>query len=509
MSGGLLPAAASRMSVGRPAVSLTAVAVTGSVLMAGTSWSAAALPIAWTPTLRPMAMAGYYVGLVLLVSVWFVQGRIQLMRGELMRGEPVAVVVPVRHVLLTAAPFLLAAPFGRDLWAYAAQGHLTGTGQDPYAVGPGSAPGVFADEVSRRWLHSPSPYGPVWLRLGQAAAWSSDGHPTVAALLLRVPACLGLALCCWAIPRLAARLGGNAELAMWLGPANPLIVVLGVGGGHNDLAMMGLALAGMAIACGAVPSIGAGLRALAVGAAVAGCGVMMKSPAVIVVAFIVPAWLYVTHRTGWRDLLLAMATTTSAALGSLAALNAMTGLGFGWTMQIDEDAQWVSWLSLPSAVGLVLKWLGGDQHLRDLDGVIRDCRTVGAVVGLLALVVLWTMAVQRARTGRRRPPTGGLAAALGLGAWLAPSVQPWYFAWGLLIAGLAVHDRRAVCVLAGVPPMFVVMIPPSGAGLENHWSASLIVGGAVLFSALLLRAAPAPSERSAPGMPRSAARTSG
>ena len=90
----------------------------------------------------------------------------------------------------------------------------------------------------------------MWLRLSQAADWISGGHPTVAALLLRLPALAGLLLCAWALGEIATRLRlrGRLGQALWLGVASPLTVVLGVGGGHNDLIMMGLAFAGLALA---------------------------------------------------------------------------------------------------------------------------------------------------------------------------------------------------------------------------------------------------------------------
>ena len=111
---------------------------------------------------------------------------------------------------LAAGPLLFAAPLGRDLWAYAAQGHLTGRGLDPYTSSPADVPGRFSVEVSSRWMHSSAPYGPLWLRISQFAAWVSRDHPLVAALLLRLPAFAGLLLCCWAVPVLAERLAGRA-----------------------------------------------------------------------------------------------------------------------------------------------------------------------------------------------------------------------------------------------------------------------------------------------------------
>jgi alpha-1,6-mannosyltransferase len=448
----------------------------GAALMAGASWSIAALPVAWHPEHRTVGTVVYYVGLALLGGGWLVLGRTLLTSP----GSAASRRVAHRFALIAAAPMLAAAPFGRDLWAYAAQGHLVGTGRDPYHHGPAAAPGRFADEVSARWLHTPSPYGPLWLRFSQFAAWASHGHPIVAALVLRAPAYIGLLLCCWAVGALATRFGARADLALWLGSASPLMTVLGVGGGHNDLVMLGLALAGLALA--ARP----GWSALAGAAALASAGALIKSPAAIVVAFVVPVWLAAgrepptVRRAGG-----AVATALASAVATVSALTGLSGLGFGWVTKVNSDAQWVSWLSLPSAAAIFGKWVSGDGHPRHLDDTVRVCRTIGEVIAVVALALLWLLAVRRAR--ERGTGVGLLALALGVAAVLGPSVQPWYYLWALTVAGLAVRDRRALLALAAVPVVFTVMITPSGKGWESDWRAPMVVLGGVVVTALALR----------------------
>jgi alpha-1,6-mannosyltransferase len=447
-------------------------------LMAASSWSIGAVPVGWQPAHKWIAWPAYYVGLAACVSAWLLLGRRVLAADR----PPLAPRDVRRFVICSAAPLLVAAPFGRDLWAYAAQGHLVGHGLDPYDHAPVDVPGPFTDEVSSRWVHTPAPYGPVWLRLSQLAAWSAHGHPTVAVLVLRLPAFLGLLMCCWAITRLAERLGGRADVALWLGAASPLMSVLGVGGGHNDLLMLGAALAGLAVASGP------GRANLALGAAIAAVGVLVKSPAAVAVAFTVPVWL---HARGGRDsvrqLLAAGAIALGAALATLAAISASSGLGLGWTTQVNADAQWVSWLSLPSAAAMLGKAVTGSTHPRELDDTLRACRTVGELVAVVVLVALWVLAMSRAARSSARGPIGPLAAAFGVAALLGPSVQPWYYLWGLTVAGLAVSGRAALALLACVPLMFAVMITPSGFGWESGWGAPVVIVGAVLVSWTALR----------------------
>jgi hypothetical protein len=172
----------------------------------------------------------------------------------------------------------------------------------------------------------------------------------------------------------------------------------------------------------------------------------------------------------------------------VSALTGLTGLGFGWVTKVNSDAQWVSWLSLPSAAAMLGKWVTGDGNPRGLDDTIRVCRTVGEVVAVVALVLLWLLAVRRPR--ERSAAMGPLALALGLAAVLGPSVQPWYYLWGLTVAGLAVPARRGLLALAAVPVVFTVMITPSGKGWESDWRAPLVVLGGAVVTALVLRPGP-------------------
>lgn len=447
---------------------LTLLGAAGSALLTVCSWWVGAVPAAWrlppTAARIPVYLA-CYLGLAAVLASWLLLGR-RLLHDHGATPRDLA-----RYVVACAVPLLGAAPFGRDLWAYAAQGNVVAHGLDPYTAGPAAVPGAFTAEVSGRWVHSPSPYGPVWLRLSQLGTWASDGHPTVAALLLRLPAFAALLACVWAVHRLAGALGGRLAVGLWLGVASPLTIVLGVGGGHNDLPMLALGLVGLAVA--ARP----GLMSLAVGAAIAAVGVLVKSPAAIAVAFTVPVWL---HGTGaqidLRRICVACATALAAALVTVGALTAATGLGFGWTKQVNADAQWVSWLSLPSGFAMLLHTVTGSQDLKAVDATMRDCRTAGEVLTVLVLVAAWLLALR----GNRRAVLGWLAVAFGVAALLAPSVQPWYYAWALAVAGLVVAGRRALVVLAAVALVFPVMITPSGYGYESSWPAVPMLAGALL-----------------------------
>ncbi|MEO6884792.1 MAG: polyprenol phosphomannose-dependent alpha 1,6 mannosyltransferase MptB [Jatrophihabitantaceae bacterium] len=423
----------------------------GSVAMSVASWWVAGLPAGWH-TSGPM-FGLFYLGLATALVCWLLLGRVLFVKTD--PACSVTTAALRRFVLGSCAPLLFAAPFGRDLWAYAAQGNLVRHGIDPYTHGPSAVSGVFTEQMSQRWIDSRAPYGPLWLRISHAAVAVCHEHPTIAALLLRLPAVLGILLWLWALPRLAERLGGRLIPALWLGLASPLTIVLGFGGGHNDLLMIGLILAGLALTTG--PTV----RHLVIGAAVVGLAVMVKSPAAIAVAFTVPFWLHANGIDATvRSVVRACAAAIVGAGACVAALTVACGLGVGWTSQVNADAPWISWLSLPTGLVILARLVTASSPFRVLDGALKVVRSIGEALTVAACAALWFLALRRA-------PVACFAMALGVAAVLAPAVQPWYYCWALALAGLVVTNRRALLALATMSVAFPIMIMPSGVGMES------------------------------------------
>ena len=446
--------------------------VAGSVLLAVASWRVGGLPAGWRVGRAAQAWAfmGYYLGLAMVVAGWLLLGRAVLNRAASVQARGVG-----WFACLTAMPLLAAAPFGRDLWAYAAQGHLLEVGADPYRHGPSAAPGVLAAQVDPRWADSPSPYGPAWLQLARLAIMIGRHQPVLSVLVLRVASYLGLVLCCWAVSRLARCLSGDPAVAVWLGVANPLMIVLGVGGGHNDVLMLGLALAGLAIA--ARPGWGW----LVIGVSVAALAVVVKSPAVIAVAFLGAVWSSMNGSRGPRRVVVASVVVLGIAAMVVVISTAATGLGFGWMRQTSANAPWVSWLSLPSAAAMVIQAASGGV-VGEVDGIMHACRFAGGAVLLLVAAWAWLAACRS-----RRSTTDYLALAWAGATVLAPAVQPWYLLWptaSIAVAG----PRRAVIIGVSVATVaFTVMITPSGHGWESDVRGLAVVVGAVVLCTTALR----------------------
>jgi alpha-1,6-mannosyltransferase len=167
------------------------------VLIAVGGLAAGALPVSTGVVFARPGLVCVYGGLSLLLLAWWQHGRVD---------------TTTRQVLATlaswVAPLLLAPPmFSRDVYSYLAQGLMLDAGLDVYRHGPAALGGPVAAEVPAVWLHTPSPYGPVFLIVARAVTVVSDTHLLGGVLAMRLVAVLGLALLVMAVPPLARAAG--------------------------------------------------------------------------------------------------------------------------------------------------------------------------------------------------------------------------------------------------------------------------------------------------------------
>src|SRR5439155_9706774 len=157
------------------------------------------------------------------------------------------------------------------------------------------------------------------------------------------------------LPRLALVGGVDPRGALWLGLLNPLVLAHFVAGGHNDALMLGLVVAGVTIAVEATDE-----RWLAAGVAVASAAVMVKAPAILAVGFLAPVWAHLLSGRG--TLVRASVRVGAVALATIAAITGVSGLGLGWVRALNTPGQVVTWLSIPTGLGLLTDLLRGAQH---------------------------------------------------------------------------------------------------------------------------------------------------
>ncbi|MDO5094349.1 MAG: polyprenol phosphomannose-dependent alpha 1,6 mannosyltransferase MptB [Propionibacteriaceae bacterium] len=390
----------------------------------------------WTGTVLTM------LGLALLLEFWL---RVRPARREA-QGLP-----QLRHwavLAIVGAPMLLAPPiFSHDAYSYAAQGWLLLNDLNPYLVGPGILPGQFADQVAWVWRDTPAPYGPVALWLSKLLIVLAGLDPYWSAVIMRVPALIGVGMIGWCVPRISGRFGINPAAASWFALTNPVLIIDFIGGAHNDSLMTGLMLVGIWITIR--------WRTWWWGAAVVGMAATIKQPALlaaVALPFLTQAW------TSWKPKPLSIAAVRAfgslgISVGVFALLSLATGLGFGWINAVNVPGL-VDTVSPFTVLGHIIQYpvnaLGWDPGGRT---VITTLRTVG--VGVSAIGIVW-LAVRH--LGRR--PLHFVSWSFLLFAFCAPAVHSWYVLWGGVLFPVtrpSVRWLRAAIVVTGVLLGFAAM----------------------------------------------------
>ena len=350
---------------------------------------------------------------------------VAVLAGELSTRTVLMAIAALNAVVLLAPPLVSTDVFSYQ--AYARMGSLFGT--NPYLSGPhalGIGDPVFP-YIGSKWSYIPSVYGPAFTMLSYLLAPLAIGASVLVYKSIATVSSLGIV----ALVFNAARLRGvNPVRAAALVGLNPLLVIYGVGGGHNDLLMLLAMVAAVYAILRSRERLGGALTVLAIG---------VKLTAGILLPFAIAAGGPLRGRGRRRDLLIGVGASF-AVLGSLTL--ALFGPGVMNLMSTIERSQSEGdWHSLPGVLSTRL-------------GMV----TIGHVVGYLlaaAFVVVFVWLVRRVWRGELDWIDGaGWATAAMLVA--ASSLLPWYVAWLLPFAALS-SDRRLfrtalviTCVVQGV-----------------------------------------------------------
>lgn len=416
---------------------------------------------------RDLATGGLYLGVGMLVWAWVRLGRDVLSNR--------AGTVQVRAAMLAwTAPLLLSPPlFTRDVYSYLAQGALALHGFDPYQFGPVKLPpGPIPDNVHYVWQTTPSPYGPLFILIAKTVSWLSGDNVILGVLVMRLVLCSGLALLAVTVPRLAEHLGGTPVVAQWLVLANPLTLILLVGGPHNDLLMIGLLSAGTLLVL---------RRRHIAGITLVTAAMAVKAVAGIVLVFLI--WVWASRLPGGRGVRLLRAGAGSAAVlvAGFGAFNWLAGVGLGWIPALTIPSLIVNWLSLPTAVGELSYAVATVFGQFGSHPFITTCRVLGSFTFLVILVRQWWLARAGGQLAVRRATLTLLWAAL-----LAPATLPWYFSWALaLAAALPWTARRLAWAVSGCT-WLVLCTYPTGESAFTSWPYQLAVAAVALLAGTAL-----------------------
>jgi len=426
---------------------------TGTVLMGIGALGAGARPVIQDPTfgvrllnlpsrIQTVSLTMTTTGAVMMALAWLMLGRFALGRRRMSRGEL------DRTLLLWVLPLLVAPPmYSKDVYSYLAQSRICWLGLDPYRVGPATGLGldhVFTLSVPSLWRETPAPYGPLFLWIGRGISALTGENIVAAVLCHRLVVLVGVGLIVWATPRLAHRCGVAEVSALWLGAANPLLIMHLVAGIHNEAPMLGLMLAGTEFALRGVdsarpllPQPWPGMRThrldwtplgmLLAGAVLIALSSQIKLPSLLALGFVAMA---LGHRWGGnlRGFLLAGGLMAGLALAVMAVVGWASRLGFGWIYTLGTANVVRSWMSPPTLIALGTGQVGILLGLGDhTTAVLSLTRGIGVLI--IAVLVSWLLlAVLRGRLH----PVGGLGVALGGTVLLFPVVQPWYLLWAII-----------------------------------------------------------------------------
>lgn len=339
-----------------------------------------------------------------------------------LRPRAVAFAIGALHLIWLLAPTM---PL-TDVFNYLGYARLGGLhGVNPYLHGIAAArhDPVFALTT---WHHLASPYGPLYTLATYALAPLPLPVAYWTLKLATVAASLGCVALLW---RCAQLLGRPPLRPVLLYAANPLVLVYGLGGFHNDFFLL-------------LATLGAIVLVLERRDARAGA-LLTAAVAVKLSAGILLPFLLVGARGRRRFLAGAAAAAPPIALASL--------LAFGFALpNLGDQSSLLSSFSVPNALGQLVGLGGAPPWLL----AFADALAAGA----LALLA-WQ--VWRGRMGWLAGAGWATLALILSLAWL----QPWYAMWLLPLAALAASRQLARSTMLLCLYLLLTFLPLTGMAL--------------------------------------------
>ena len=363
------------------------------------------------------------------------------------------------------APLLLSVPlFSRDTYSYLAQGALLRDGFDPYAVGPIDNPNSLLDNVSPIWTTTTAPYGPGFIMIAKFVTMLVGNDVVAGTMLLRLCMLPGLALLIWAAPRVARHIGADGAAALWICVLNPLVIIHLMGGVHNEMLMVGLMMAGIALTFAGRHVWGVALIAAAVA---------VKATGGLALPFMVWVWARnLCSSRGYSPIKAFAAATAASALifgAVFAVLSLAAGIGLGWLTALAGSVKIINWLTVPTAASNLINVFGGLLLPVNFYAVLDVARIVGIAIIAVSLPLLWW---RFRRTDR--DALMGVALVMVVVVLFVPAALPWYYTWPLAVVAALAQSPRAIAVIAGLSTWITVIWKPDGAHGLYSWGHVLL-----------------------------------
>jgi alpha-1,6-mannosyltransferase len=323
--------------------------------------------------------------------------------------------VALLNLIVFAGPILISTDVFSYL-AYARMGVVHGI--NPYLNGPVAISGdpVF-HYVGHNWLRVDTAYGPIYTLF----SYPLGALGLVGGLWgMKLYALLASAATLTLTWRVARRRGHDRVFALLAVGANPLYVIYGLGGAHNDLIMLALMMGAVAFTLSD--------RDAAAGATVV-AGALVKATVAALLPFMI---------LGRRRLAPALGALGALALCALAGYLAFGVHGIDVVSALNRDSAFVSTDSFPNEIA----------HLFGKPGVFPvDHDLLKAALVLIVLHLLW-------RTWRGYDWVAASGWALLAISVTSTWLLAWYILWPLPLA-VVTRDRRLLLATLFVQALFV------------------------------------------------------
>jgi hypothetical protein len=424
-------------------VALSGLVLTGLLISISATHTAQLLPESVRPV--PRSLAGPFGGAGLNLRSYGLIAVLVAMFGCYVVAVRAADRLSARAVLMTIAALyalvMLAPPMlSTDIFSYGAYGRMgTLYGANPYLHGPAA---ISLDPVypfvGAKWVTIPSAYGPVFTAFSYVLAPLSVAASVVAYKGLAALASLATVALVWNAARWR---GVNPVKAAALVGLNPLTVIYGVGGGHNDLLMLAAMTAGIYAILQHRDRAGGGLLSLAAG---------IKLTGFVMLPFAIAGGAI--RRTGRRDIVIGAAVVVALVTAAAFALFGTGPLHLPATIHTSQSEG--DWHSIPGFVTTLV----GLGFVGRVTGIVLAVACVGVICWLVRRV--WR---------RELDWIDGAGWATVAMLVTASSLLPWYMAWLMPLAALASDRRlwRMSIVLTGCVQLIELVgyIPHIGSGL--------------------------------------------
>jgi alpha-1,6-mannosyltransferase len=326
------------------------------------------------------------------------------------------VIVGVLQAIVFAGPILIS----QDVFSYIAYARMgVEHGLDPYLHGPIA---INHDPVYRYvgqdWKHVATAYGPLYTLLSYPLAPLGLKGALWGMKLEALLASVGTLVLTW---RCARTRQLNPVVAILAVGANPLYVIYGLGGAHNDLIMLLLMMAAVALTF---------VRRDAWAGAAVVAGALVKATVAVLLPFMI---------LSRRRLATVAGALAALLLGAAAGYGAFGIHGLDLIAALNRDAALVSTDSFPTELA----------HLFGKPGVFPvDHDLLKAALVVIVLHLLW-----RTWRGYDWVAASGwtLLAITVTSTWLLA----WYTLWSLPLA-VIVRDRRLLVATLAVQALFIV-----------------------------------------------------